>query len=115
MELEFQAREISSVLSAGRFEARVHDGWPPLAFPAGRPRYERPEPLGSPFCQPSGAGFHDDLCPPLSEHPAHYRAEITVEAEDVVSACRSADDALHTTDGWKSLDTKHSTYVSACR
>lgn len=34
------AREISSVLSAGRFEARVHDGWPPLAFPAERPRYE---------------------------------------------------------------------------
>lgn len=34
------ARPISSVLSAGRFEARVHDGWPPLAFPAERPRYE---------------------------------------------------------------------------
>jgi hypothetical protein len=34
------AREISSVLSAGRFEARVHDGWPPLSFPAERPRYE---------------------------------------------------------------------------
>lgn len=25
------AREISSVLSAGRFEARVYDGWPPIA------------------------------------------------------------------------------------
>ena len=34
------AREMSSVLSAGRFEARVHDGWPSLAFPAERPRYE---------------------------------------------------------------------------
>ncbi|MDJ0275976.1 hypothetical protein QLH51_04050 [Sphingomonas sp. 2R-10] len=34
------ARSISSVLSAGRFEARVHDGWPPLAFPTERPRYE---------------------------------------------------------------------------
>ena len=34
------AHEISSVLSAGRFEARVHEGWPPLAFPAERPRYE---------------------------------------------------------------------------
>jgi hypothetical protein len=34
------AQPISSVLSAGRFEARVHDGWPPLAFPAERPRYE---------------------------------------------------------------------------
>ena len=26
--------------TTGRFEARVHDGWPPLAFPAERPRYE---------------------------------------------------------------------------
>src|SRR3546814_17997315 len=34
------ARAISSVLSAGRFEACVHDGWPPAAFPAERPRYE---------------------------------------------------------------------------
>jgi hypothetical protein len=34
------ARPISSVLSAGRFEARVHGGWPPLAYPAERPRYE---------------------------------------------------------------------------
>jgi hypothetical protein len=34
------AREISSVLSAGRFEVHVHDGWPPLAFPVARPRYE---------------------------------------------------------------------------
>ncbi|MDJ0275977.1 hypothetical protein QLH51_04055 [Sphingomonas sp. 2R-10] len=47
------------------------------------------------------------------DYPAHYRAEITVEAEDVVSACRSAIDASHTTDGWKSLDTEHPTYVSA--
>jgi hypothetical protein len=44
------------------------------------------------------------------EYPAHYRAEITVEAEDVVSACRSAIDASHTTDGWKSLDTEHPTW-----
>ena len=34
------APEISSVLSAGRFEAHVRYGWPPLAFPAERPRYE---------------------------------------------------------------------------
>lgn len=47
------------------------------------------------------------------EYPAHYRAEITVEAEDVVSACRCAIDASYTTDGWKSLDTEHPTYVSA--
>lgn len=34
------ARPLSSVLSAGRFVAKVHDGWPPLAFPTERPRYE---------------------------------------------------------------------------
>jgi hypothetical protein len=34
------AQPISSVLSADRFKAHVHDGWPPLAFPAQRPRYE---------------------------------------------------------------------------
>ncbi|WP_242098167.1 hypothetical protein [Sphingomonas sp. CROZ-RG-20F-R02-07] len=34
------ARPTSSVLSTGRFEARVHDGWPPNAFPAERPRYD---------------------------------------------------------------------------
>lgn len=34
------ARPLSSVFSPGRFEARVHEGWPPLAFPAERPRYE---------------------------------------------------------------------------
>ena len=52
MALEFQAhlncdwnigdhaREISSVLCVGRFGAHAHEGWPPLAFPAERPRYE---------------------------------------------------------------------------
>ena len=34
------ARPLGSVLSAGRYEAQVHDGWPPLAFPMERPRYE---------------------------------------------------------------------------
>lgn len=34
------ARPLSSVLSAGRFVAQVHDGWPPLAFPTEHPRYE---------------------------------------------------------------------------
>lgn len=38
--VEDHALEISSVLSTARFEPRVHDGWPPLAFPAERPRYE---------------------------------------------------------------------------
>ena len=31
------ARPLGSVLSAGRYVAHVHDGWPPLAFPAERP------------------------------------------------------------------------------
>ena len=34
------ARPLSSVLSAGRYVAQVYDGWPPLAFPTERPRYE---------------------------------------------------------------------------
>lgn len=34
------ARPLSRVLSAGRYVAQVHDGWPPLAFPAERPRFE---------------------------------------------------------------------------
>jgi hypothetical protein len=34
------AREISSVLSAGRFEAASTMAEPPLSFPAERPRYE---------------------------------------------------------------------------
>jgi hypothetical protein len=34
------ARPLDSVLSAGRYEARVHDGWPPHVFPAERPHYE---------------------------------------------------------------------------
>ena len=33
------ARPLGSVLSAGRYIAQVHDGWPPLAFPTERPRY----------------------------------------------------------------------------
>ena len=47
------------------------------------------------------------------EYPAPYRAEITVEAEDLVGACRAAIDASHTTDGWRSLETEHLTYVTA--
>ena len=77
------------------------------------PATNDPNRLGLPFCQPSGVRSHEDLHRPLSAYPAHYRAEITVEAEDGVSACRSAIDASHTTDGWKSLDTEHPTYVSA--
>ena len=49
-----------------------------------------PNRLGHPFCQPSGVRSFEDLHRPLSEYPTHYRAEITVESEDVVSACRSA-------------------------
>lgn len=33
-------REISSVLSTGRYEARVEAGWPPEHFPQEKPRYE---------------------------------------------------------------------------
>jgi hypothetical protein len=69
--------------------------------------------LVSHFAKTSGVRSHDDLHRPLGEYPAYYRAEITVEAEDVVGACRSAIDASHMTDGWKSLDTEHPTYVSA--
>ena len=34
------ARPLSSVLSAGRYVAQVNEGWPPVAFPVERPRYE---------------------------------------------------------------------------
>ena len=34
------ARSLDSVLSVGRYEARVHDGWPPTSFPQERPQYE---------------------------------------------------------------------------
>jgi len=47
------------------------------------------------------------------EYPAPYRAELTVEAEDLIGACRAAIDASHTTDGWKSLETEYLTYVTA--
>ncbi|WP_085811293.1 hypothetical protein [Sphingomonas sp. TZW2008] len=33
------ARPLDSVLSAGRWEARTFEGWPPTSFPAERPRY----------------------------------------------------------------------------
>ncbi len=54
------------------------------------PATNDPNRLGLPFRQPSGVRSFEDLHRPLSEYPTHYRAEITVEAEDVVSACRSA-------------------------
>jgi hypothetical protein len=47
------------------------------------------------------------------DNAVHYRAEITVEAEDIVSACRAAIDAAHTADGWRSLDTGSPVYVAA--
>lgn len=34
------ARDISSVLSPGRYEAVTSDGWPPRHFPESRPVYE---------------------------------------------------------------------------
>ncbi len=45
---------------------------------------------GLPFCQPSRVRSHEDLHRPLSNTLPITVAEITVEAEDVVSACRSA-------------------------
>lgn len=33
-------REISSVLSTGRYQAVVHAGWPPTHFPTEKPTYE---------------------------------------------------------------------------
>ena len=103
------AREISSVLSAGRYEARVHDGWPPLAFPAERPRYEWPEPLGSPILptvrssvpsRPSPAP--SDTLPSIVRKSRSKRKMSSAPAAPLV-------DASHTTDGWKSLDTEHPT------
>ena len=47
------------------------------------------------------------------EYPLIYRAEVTVEAEDAVSACRTAILSANETDAWKALDWEQRTYVSA--
>lgn len=47
------------------------------------------------------------------EYPLLYRAEVTVEAEDPVSACRAAILSANETDAWKALDWEQRTYVSA--
>lgn len=44
---------------------------------------------------------------------AHSSAEITVEAEDLVGACRAAIDESHTADAWESLDAGYPTFVAA--
>ena len=59
------AREISSVLSAGRFEARVHDSWPPPPFRPSVLATNDPNRLGLPFCQPSGVRSCEDLTGPF--------------------------------------------------
>ena len=47
------------------------------------------------------------------EYPALYRAEVTVEAEDAVGACRAAIDVANQSDAWKSLDWEQPSYVVA--
>lgn len=47
------------------------------------------------------------------DFPAIYRAFVTVEAEDVVHACRAAIDAANDTDAWKALDGPAMTCVAA--
>jgi len=79
------------------------------------PATSDPNRLGFPFCQPSGVRSHEDLHRPLSN-----TLPITVRKSRSKRRMSSAPaaplvDASHTTDGWKSLDTEHPTYVSACR
>lgn len=47
------------------------------------------------------------------EYPALHRAEVTVEAEDAVAACRAAIDVANQSDAWKSLDWEQPSYVVA--
>lgn len=47
------------------------------------------------------------------DYPSIYRAEVTVEAEDAVSACRNAILSANDTSAWKALDCELRTYVSA--
>lgn len=47
------------------------------------------------------------------EYPLIYRAEVTVEAEDTVSACRTAILSVNETDAWKARDWEQRNYVSA--
>jgi hypothetical protein len=42
-----------------------------------------------------------------------YRVEGTVEAEDAVSACRTAISSANESDAWKALDWEQRTYISA--
>lgn len=47
------------------------------------------------------------------EYPVIHRAEVTVEAVDLVSACRAAIDVANQSDAWKGLDWEQPTYVVA--
>jgi len=49
----------------------------------------------------------------LCEYPALYRNEVTVEAEDLAAACRTAIDVAGQSDAWKSHDCERPTYVVA--
>jgi hypothetical protein len=77
------------------------------------PATNDPSRLGLLFCQSSGARSHEDLHRPLLN-----TLPITVRKSRSRRRMLSAPaaplvDASHTTDGWKSLDTEHPTYVSA--
>ena len=77
------------------------------------PATNDPNRLGLPFCQPSGDRSHEDL-----QRPLPNTLPITVRksrSRRKMSSTPAAPliDASHTTDGWKSLDTEHPTYVSA--
>jgi len=109
------AREIRSVLSAGRFEAHVHMAGPFSPFRPSVPATNDPNRLGLQFCQPSEVRSDEDLHRPLSNTlPITVRKSRSTRKTSSAPAAPLVD-ASHTTDGWKSLDTEHPTYVSACR
>ena len=77
------------------------------------PATNDPNRLGLPFCQPSGVRSHEDLHRPLSNTlPITVRKSRSRRKMSSAPAAPLAD-ASHTTDGCKSLDTEHPTYVSA--
>lgn len=51
--------------------------------------------------------------PDLRAYPGLYRNEVTVEAEDLAVACRTAIDAASQSDAWKGHDCERPTYVVA--
>ncbi len=101
------ARPLSSVLSAGRYVAQVHDGWPPLANARATS-----DGLALPIAHFQGADPMKTFTVQC-EYPALYRNEVTVEAEDPVAACRAAIDVASESGAWKAHDRERPTYVVA--